>query len=171
MLHLVLHASPTGKSQPEIEQPFPEAPCSRGHLIDMESVNPSVLGGSLQKFRLFFPLLFHSFSLSPSALGLWDTCLHGSKTEARQTCCTCEQHSSDLSCWKESCVGCSCGPCPAGAVAGALSPPAMSQGRDGAGEAWQGQGSLWGRQPLPTRLPQPCQQRSKVRIQPWGPMC
>lgn len=52
-----------GKSWPEIEQPFSEALCSRGHLIDTETVSPSVLGGSLQKFRLSSPpLFFHSFS-------------------------------------------------------------------------------------------------------------
>lgn len=53
VMYLVLHASLMGKSWPEIEQPFPEAPCSRGRLIDTESISPCVLGGSLQKFSLF----------------------------------------------------------------------------------------------------------------------
>lgn len=158
MLCLVLHVSLTGMSRPEIEQPFLEAPCSWGRLIDTESVNACVLGGSRQKFSLFFPLLFfHSFLLSPSVQGLWDTSVRGSKTETCRTHCMCEQYSSNFSCWEESCVGCSCGPCAAGAAVGALGPPAMSWGRDGTGEAQWEEGSFWGRQPLPTRPPQPYQ--------------
>lgn len=48
------------------------------------------------------PCVVSFILLSPSVLGLWDTCMRGSKAETCQTHCTCEQPRSDLSCWRRS---------------------------------------------------------------------